>query len=167
MNLTVHDLTVVSFTRTLTAMQGWLDKAEAHAKARNYDVNTLLQARLAPDMFPLVRQFLMAADHAKNGATRLTQKDPPRFEDTETTVADVRARLKKTVDLLATITPEALAGAENRDVSYPTQKGPKTLDGGTYLRTMVMPNFFFHATTAYNILRHNGVDVGKGDFLGA
>ncbi|TKC99224.1 DUF1993 domain-containing protein [Polyangium fumosum] len=143
----------------------WLDKAQALAEQKKFDVNVLLGARLAPDQYPLVRQFQAISDGAKFTAARLAGVTPPVFEDNEKTVEEVRARLDKTIAWLKTLEPAQFEGAEARTIVLPFAPG-KGLKGLDFLVKMALPNFYFHATTAYAILRHNGVDVGKLDFIG-
>jgi len=164
MNLYEH--TVPQFIRTLGQVHGWLDKAAAHATSKKFDVDTLVHARLAPDMFPLVRQIQSVSDTAKATAARLSGTQAPSFPDDEKTVADLRARLDKTIAYLKTLAPEQFAGAEERTITLSFLPG-KGIKGCDYLVGFALPNFYFHATTAYDILRHNGVEVGKMDFLGA
>lgn len=164
--MNLYDHTVPQLTRTLKQVHTWLDKAEAHATAKKFDVNTLLTARLAPDMFPLARQVQSISDNAKGTAARLAGVAIPSFPDEEKTVAELRARLDKTVAFLETLKREQFDGAEARVVTLPWMQG-KGFKGLDYLVGFALPNFYFHATAAYTILRHNGVDVGKMDFLGA
>jgi len=149
----------------LRTIDAWLDKASEHAKAKGYDVNLLLQSRLAPDMFPLVRQFQSACDHAKFAAARTAGKDPPRHPDTEQTIDEVRARVASVTTYLDGFTAKDFEGADARRVSMPRWEG-KSMSGTDYLIEYALPNFFFHLTTAYAILRHNGVDLGKRDYIG-
>ena len=156
---------VLEMKKLLGQVNVWLDKAEAHAAARGYDPAVLLQARLAPDMFPLVRQFQGACDSAKFAAAFTTGKEPPSHADTEQTIPEIRARVNTVVDYLGTFAPADLEGIESREVKRPRWEG-KSMRATDYLLEQGMPNFFFHLTTAYAILRHNGVDVGKRDYLG-
>lgn len=163
--MTPYDLTVPQFIRILGQVHRWLDKAQALAEQKKFDVNVLLSARLSPDQYPLTRQIQMVSDGAKLATARLSGVEPPVFEDTEKTMEELRARIDKTIAWLKTIKPEQLQGAEGRTITLPFVQG-KGLTGSDYLTTMVLPNFYFHAVTTYAILRHNGVDVGKLDFLG-
>ncbi len=156
---------VREMAKLLGNMNGWLDKAEANAGAKGYDPNTLLQARLAPDMFPLVRQFQNACDTAKFAAAFTTGKEPPSHPDTEQTFPEVRARIASVIDYLGTFTAADFEGIETREVKRPRWEG-KSMRASDYLIEQAMPNFFFHLTTAYAILRHNGVELGKRDYLG-
>jgi hypothetical protein len=163
MNLYHHS--VPQFIRIIGQVQRWLDKAEAHAAAKKFEPSTLLTARLAPDMFPLARQIQSISDIAKGNAARLAGVAPPSFPDDEKTLAELRARLDKTVAWLETLKPEQFEGAEERTVTLAWMPG-KGIKGCDFLIGFGLPNFYFHATTAYAILRHNGVDVGKMDYLG-
>lgn len=166
MSLTMHDISVPVFTRTLKALDTILGKTEAHAEARRIEPAVFLQARLAPDMFPLLRQVQLASDFAKGGAGRLAQGEPPRIPDEEKTFADLHGRIAKTLDYIGSLDPHAYVGAESREVTITIAGQPRSFDGRTYLLHNVLPNFFFHCVTAYDILRHNGVELGKRDFIG-
>jgi len=157
--------TLLEMKKLLGNMNDWLDKAESHAAARKYEPSTLLQARLAPDMFPLVRQFQNACDNAKFAAAFTTGKEPPSHPDTEQTFAEVRARIATVIDYLGTFTAKDFEGTDGRKVSRPRWEG-KSLSGTDYFLEQAMPNFFFHLTMAYAILRHNGVELGKRDYIG-
>ena len=161
----MHHLIVLEMKKLLGQINSWLDKAAAHATAKKYDVNTLLQARLAPDQFPLVRQFQAVCDQAKYAVGRTTGKDIPSHPDTEQTVDEIRARVASTIAYLDTFTKNDFESLASRTVTTPRWEG-KSMTATDYLVEHAMPNFFFHLTTAYAILRHNGVDVGKRDFLG-
>ncbi len=157
---------IPDFIRTLNALSGILEKGVASARVRKIDPLVLTGARLAPDMFPLTKQVQIACDASKLGFARLSGIEAPKFADTETTFEELQARIAKTIDFLHTVTAESLAGAEDKVVSFPA--GPERvlkLKGRDFLYQWVMPNLYFHTTTAYNILRHNGVDVGKMDYL--
>lgn len=154
-----------TFTRMLKNLAAMLKKAEAHAKARNFDVTTLLNDRLAPDMFTLMRQVQIATDHAKGAMARLANQVPEAIEDKEVTLADLQARIAKVIGIVESFKPEQLEGAENREVSIKIPGSELKFDGQTYLHSWALPNFYFHVTMAYAILRHNGVDLGKKDFL--
>ena len=150
----------------LNALSGVLDKAAAFTTAKKVDPAVLLGWRLAPDMFALARQVQVACDQAKNGAARLAGAEPPKFEDNETTVAELKARIAKTLDFINGIPAAKYTGSEDRDITVVTRRGDLKFKGLDYLRDFVLPNLYFHATSAYAILRHNGVELGKGDFLG-
>jgi len=167
MKITVQAVTADVFTHSLTSLSSLLEKGLAHATAKKFDPSVLVNARLAPDMFPLSRQVQIACDVAKNGTARLAGLEPPRFEDNEKTLEELRARIARTIDYIKGVPVSAFEGAEDRDIRVPA--GPeKFLDfkGLAFVQRWVIPNVFFHITTAYAILRHNGVDVGKRDFLG-
>jgi hypothetical protein len=161
----MYDASVPTVTRALTNLIGVLEKAAAHAEAKKVDPAVLIGSRLYPDMFPLARQVQIAADIAKSGTARLAQAEAPKYEDTEATFAELIERARKTITWLETLKPEQFDDGA-RMVSFPVKNETKTMPGSRYLFTRVLPNVFFHCATAYNILRHNGVDIGKGDFLG-
>src|SRR5579863_9974520 len=166
MKATAHALSIDIFTSALTNLSGLLDKGATHAAARKFDPGVLVAARLAPDMFPLSRQVQIACDLAKNSAARLAGQEPPRFEDNEKTIDELRARIARTRDYLKSIPPSALEGSETRDIKVPAGERSFEFKGLAFIQHWAIPNVFFHVTTAYNILRHNGVDIGKRDFLG-
>ncbi|MEA2977244.1 MAG: uncharacterized protein QOF19_2764 [Alphaproteobacteria bacterium] len=152
----------------LNALSAVLDKAEAHATAKKIDPSVLLNSRLAPDMFALTRQVQIATDLAKNGASRLAGVEPPRYEDTETTIEQLKARLQKTVAHLKSLDTKQIDASADREITFPlgpTRKGQ--MQGTDYLNHFLLPNVYFHLTAAYAILRHCGVELGKEDFLGA
>jgi hypothetical protein len=162
----MYNISVPVFVRQLSALSAILDKAAAHAEAKKIDPAALLQARLYPDMYPLARQVQIASDFAKNCAGRLAGVELPKYEDNETSFPELKARLDKTLAFLKTLTPEQIDGSKDKTISF--KMGPRDVSfkGVDYLLNSAMPNFYFHATTAYAILRHNGVEVGKRDFLG-
>jgi len=152
----------------LKALAAVLDKAEADASAKKIDSSVLLNSRLYPDMFALTRQVQIASDQAKNGSARLAGVEAPRYEDNESTIDQLKARIAKTVAYLKTLDPKQIDASADREITFPlgpTNKG--RMKGDDYLNHFVLPNFYFHLTTAYAILRHCGVDIGKRDFLGA
>jgi hypothetical protein len=161
----LYEITVPQFIRTLGQVHRWLDKAQAYAEQKKFDANVLLGARLSPDQFPLTRQIQSISDQAKGVAARLAGQQPPVFEDNEKTLEELRARVDKTIAWLETLKPEQFEGAEARTITLPFVPG-KGIKGADYVLGLGLPNFYFHATTTYAILRHNGVDVGKMDFLG-
>lgn len=167
MNLSMYQASVPVFQKMLTNLKAILQKGEAYAAAKQVDPSTLLSSRLHPDMFPLTRQVQIAADAAKLGCARLSGVEAPKYEDNETTFAQLVERIDKTLTYLATLKPSDLDGREDRDISITA--GPRSLQfkGLVYLLNWALPNFYFHVTTTYAILRHNGVDVGKMDYLGA
>jgi uncharacterized protein len=161
-----HHVFILEIKKLLQGVEGWLDKAVMFAAAKKFDPNTLLQARLAPDMFPFVRQIQSACDSAKYAASRTAGKEPPSHPDTETTIDDLKKRVQTVVAYLDTFKESDFAGADERLVSLPRWEG-KSMTATNYLVQHAMPNFFFHLTTTYAILRHNGVELGKRDYLGA
>jgi uncharacterized protein len=168
MPLSLYQCSVPVYERSLNAFLAILDKAETHAKARKFDPTNYLSIRLAPDMFPLSRQVQTFCDHAKNASFRLAGLDAPKIADTETTFAELRARIETTLGLLKTIDAKAIDAGVDREVVVPI--GPNTkvkTEGANYLLHFAMPNFYFHLVSAYNILRSAGVEIGKRDFLGA
>jgi hypothetical protein len=166
MTLSMYQASIPPFIRALTNLADVLQKGADHCEARKIDPAVLVNARLFPDMFPLSKQVQIASDAAKGGAARLAQAQPPAFEDNETTFAQLIERAKKTIAYLETLKPEQIDGSEERTVSWQTRTATKTMQGQPYLLLHVLPNIHFHVTTAYNILRHNGVEIGKQDFLG-
>jgi hypothetical protein len=154
------------FAKTLQNFEKWMDKAEAHAKAKSFEVDVLAQARLAPDQFSFVRQVQSGCDQAKYTAAYLSGKPAPSHPDTEQTFAELRQRIQKCLSFLESVQAKDLAGAEDRKVAPPWLQG-RWLRGEDYLEQLAVPNFFFHATMAYAILRHNGVDLGKMDYIGS
>ena len=167
MTISMHSASAPIFTKMLTNMLTWFDKAEAHAAARKFDAANFLGLRLAPDMLPLTRQIQIASDAAKGAMARLAGQEVPKWEDNEASLADLRARVKKTIDYVMSFERGQIDGSEAREITIPTRSGdPLKFDGESYLKHFVLPNFFFHVTTAYALLRHAGVEVGKGDYLG-
>jgi uncharacterized protein len=160
-----YDLTVPQLAKMLRNLDRWLTAAGKHAEARKFDVDTLVHARLAPDQFDLRRQVQNACDHAKFICCRLAGRDVPSHADTETTFAQLHARIAAAVALVESFKPDDFAGASERKISLPRWEG-KWINGDEYLVQFGLPNFYFHITTAYAILRHNGVEVGKRDFIG-
>ena len=162
--MNLYDATVPIFTKLLNGVDKWLDKATAHADAKTFDVNSLAGARLAPDQYSFVRQIQAACEQVKYTVAPLTGKEPPNHPDTAKTLAELRQRIRTVLDYLATFTRDDFAGAEERPCSH-TWMGGKWLPGSAYLDHFALPNFYFHLVTAYDILRHNGVDVGKMDYI--
>jgi uncharacterized protein len=166
-HMSFYDATVPAFQQILGSLSGLLTKAEAHCKAKNIQPEVLLSARLYPDMLPLSRQIQLACDFAGKACARLTHIDVPSTPDTEKTFEELRQRLAKTSDYLKTFNPAQFEGADARDVTFPAgQDKTMTLKGQQFLGHVAFPNFYFHATVAHVILRHNGVEIGKRDFLG-
>ena len=162
----LHDITITQFTKMLQNLSQCLDKVAAYCSAKKVEPEVLLSTRLAPDQFHLLRQIQVACDTAKTGAARLTGKEAPAHQDDEVTLADAKARIEKVIAYLQTYAPKDFAGAEERRVSQPRWAG-KYLTGHEFAVQHMVPNFYFHVTTAYAILRANGVDLGKKDYLGA
>ena len=167
MNISMHAMSYDVFKRALSQLQYVMEKAVASAKARNFETGVLVNARLAPDMLPFARQVQLASDFAKNSMARLAGLDPPKFEDTETTMDELFARVKKTLDFIDSVPASALEGCETRDIKIALRDRTVEFKGLAFLQNWAIPNFFFHHVTAYNLLRHNGVDIGKRDFLGS
>ncbi len=167
MTLSMYAASAPVFVKMLKNARTWLDKTAAYAEQKKFDPSVLLQARLAPDQFSFARQLQVATDQAKGCTARLAGVDVPRYEDTETTIPELQARLDKTIAFIESIAKEKIEGSEGKEVVLPSPRGERKLIGEPYLLSYVLPNFYFHLTTAYAILRHNGVDVGKSDFLNA
>lgn len=166
MPISMSSASLPVFSSMLRNLSHLLDKAQACADAKKFDVSVLLQYRLAPDMLPFSRQVQMACDAAKNGTARLASLEAPKFEDFESTIPELKARIQKTLDYLATVSASALDGVEDKDITFPLgREATHTMKGEAYLTRWVLPNLFFHVTTAYDILRHNGVEIGKRDYL--
>ena len=161
----LYEVTIPQFSKMLLNLNVILDKAAKHAEAKKFEVDILLNSRLAPDQFNLIRQVQIACDTAKLAASRLTGKDAPVHEDNEKTLSDLRARIQQTVSYLNNFTAKDFEGAEEKRITQPRWEG-KYLLGFEFANQHALPNLYFHITTAYAILRHNGVDVGKKDYLG-
>jgi hypothetical protein len=166
MTISMHSIAAPTFQRILGNMLQWLDKAEAHAKARGFDPANYLGLRLAPDMLPLVRQVQIASDAAKGCMGRLAGAELPKWDDTEASLDDLRARIRKTMDFVGSFSAAQIDGSETRPITIKLRSGEVSFDGETYLRHFALANFYFHATTLYALLRHAGVELGKADFLG-
>ena len=162
--MNLYDATVPVFTKLLKNVEKWLDKAAAYADHKKFDAEVLMSQRLAPDQYPFVAQIQSACDQAKFACAKMTGKEPPSHPDNEKTIADVRQRIRTVVDYLGTFKREDFDKCEDRLCSH-TWMGGKSLRAGDYLDHLALPNFHFHLTTAYAILRHNGVDLGKMDYL--
>ncbi|MGB6452401.1 MAG: DUF1993 domain-containing protein [Steroidobacteraceae bacterium] len=167
MSISLYDVSIPIFTLSLTNLSAILDKAASHAEAKKIDPKVIPQARLIVDMLPLSAQIQIACDTAKGAAARLAGVEAPKHEDTEATLAELKARVAKTMDFIKTIKPEQLKGAETREIVLQFPHMTLKFNGINYLTNFVLPNFFFHVTMAYALLRKNGVDLGKRDFLGA
>jgi hypothetical protein len=166
MKLTMHQASAVRFAAMLRNLSAILDKAEAHVAARKIDPSALTAFRLYPDMFPLTRQVQIACDTAKGAVARLAGAEMPKHEDTEQSFAELKARVAKTLDFIGSVKAEKLEGADEREVTIRQRGQDVKMSGLQYLLAVAQPNFYFHVATAYNILRHNGVELGKRDFLG-
>jgi hypothetical protein len=166
MTISIYQTLIPTALHNLQNLSAILKKAEAHAEAKKIDQSTLLNLRLFPDMFPLVRQVQIACDSAKAGAARLAEIEIPSYEDVEKTFSDLQERIKKTSEFLQTIKPEQIDGKEELKISYTQHGKERNFVGLNYLLRWVLPNIFFHITTAYAILRSNGVELGKKDYLG-
>jgi hypothetical protein len=166
MNISMHQASSPRFINTLKNLSAILDKVQAHAEAKKIDPSVLTNARLFPDMFPLKRQVQIACDSAKGAVARLAGVDIPKHEDTEETLVELKARIAKTIEFVETIKPAQIEGSEERNIHL--KLGSREVDwrGMQYLLGFALPNFYFHAVTAYDILRHCGVDIGKRDFIG-
>jgi hypothetical protein len=158
--------TIRQFAKTLRQMDAWIEKATTHAKAKSFDPNVLVNARLAPDQYPLVRQVQASCDTAKFAAAYLAGKQAPAHPDTEQTIPEIRQRIQTCLAYVDTFKEADFTGADDRKIAPPWMQG-KWLRGADYMLELAIPNFYFHATTAYALLRHNGVDVGKMDFIGS
>ena len=166
MAFSMYTASVPVFQHMLRNLSHILDKGEANAQARKFDPSVLASFRLAPDMLPFTKQVQIACDAAKLAVSRIAGIDAPKFDDSETTFPELKARIQKTLDYLATVPADKLDGTEDRDITFPVgREATRTMKAQAYLTTWALPNFFFHVTTAYAILRHNGVDLGKPDYL--
>ena len=168
MTANLYQASVPAFLQMLKSLSSILTKTAAHAEAKKIDPSVYVNARLAPDMHPLVRQIQMVSDTAKGAAARLAGIEVPSMPDTEVTLAELQQRIAKTADFLNGLKPEQFEGSAERNVELNVGGGQKmTFKGATYLSHFALPNFYFHVTTAYDIVRHNGVEIGKRDFLGS
>jgi hypothetical protein len=166
MTISMYSASVPVFKNMLGNLGHFIDKAQARAEAKKYDPQALVDYRLAPDMLPFRRQVQIACDAAKNGLARLSGTEAPKFEDTETTFADLKERIRKTIDYLDSVPRDKIDGCEDKDITFPVGRdATRTMKGEAYLLNWALPNHFFHVTTAYAILRHNGVELGKSDYL--
>lgn len=166
MTMSMYQASVPVFSRMLTNLANCLAKAAKHCEEKKIDPNALLGARLYPDMFPLTKQVQIATDMAKGGVARLAGQEPPVYEDGEKTFADLAARIEKTIAFINGFTPAQIDGSEEKDITLKMRSGERKFKGQAYLQVFVQGNVYFHVTTAYALLRHNGVDVGKNDYLG-
>ncbi len=166
MQLSMYQASAPVFSKGLRALLGILKKADAHAVARGIEPAALLQARLYPDMLPFTRQIHLCTDFAKGAVARLAGSEPPSFQDVETTFPELIARVEKTIAAVGGFTAPQVDGSEDRDITLIRRGETSVVKGQAYLLEQAMPNFYFHLTTAFAILRHNGVEIGKKDFLG-
>ena len=167
MNISMHQASAQRFVHMLNSLSTLLDKAQAHAEAKKIDPLALTSFRLFPDMLPMTRQVQIACDTSKGAVARLAGAEIPKHEDTEQTIAELKARIAKTVAFIQTFKPAQVDGTEDKEVVLKIGGNDMKFTGAQYLLGFAYPNFYFHVTTAYNMLRHNGVEIGKRDFLGA
>ena len=166
MPISMHQASAPRFAHALKSLSAILSKAQAHCEAKKIDPLVMTGSRLYPDMFPLVRQVQIACDTAKGAVARLAGVEIPKHEDTEKTFDELKARIAMTLDFIATVKPAQVDGSEEKEIVIKTPSRELRFNGAQYLLAFAWPNFYFHAATAYNILRHNGVEIGKTDFLG-
>ena len=166
MSLSMYQAAVPLFLRALSNLQHVLKLGEKHAKEKGVEGSVLLQTRLIPDMLPLVKQIQIATDMAKNGTARLAGVDPLKFEDNETSFEELHARIERAIDYIKSFKPDQIDGSETLAITLKTRNGEQHFEGQAYLLHFVIPNLFFHCTTAYNILREAGTNIGKQDFIG-
>jgi hypothetical protein len=166
MTISMYQASAPRFANALKNLSAILDKASAHAEAKKIDPAVLLGSRLYPDMLPLLRQVQIASDNAKGAVARLAGVEVPKYEDTEETFADLKQRIAKTIDFVSSFKPAQIDGSEEKDITLKLGPREVTWKGMTYLLGFALPNFYFHVVTAYDILRHDGVEVGKRDFIG-
>jgi hypothetical protein len=167
MTFSMYSASAPVFKQVLNSLSAIIDKAEAHAVEKKIEPAALLQARLFPDMFAFVRQVQVAADFAKGACARLAGVEVPKYEDNEQSFADLKARIAKTVAFIDSVPQDGIEASAQRDITTGTGEKAKQWKGQTYLMHYALPHFFFHATTAYDILRHNGIEIGKKDFIGS
>jgi len=164
--ISMYQASIPTLIHTLSNLVSILQKGAAHAENKKFDPTVLINSRLYPDMLPFSRQIQIATDNAKGCAARLAGLEPPKYEDTEASFPELIARVQKTIDYLKTFKPEQIDGSEDKTISLPLRNNVMTFQGMPYLLNFVLPNVYFHVTTAYDILRHNGVELGKQDFIG-
>lgn len=167
MTISMHSASVPIFVRMLANLSTWLDKAAAHATEKKFEPTVYLSARLAPDMLPLTAQIQIACDTVKFCVARLASVEGPKFEDNEANLDDLKQRIARTIDYAQSVPAAQIDGSDSRPISVPRRGGAITMTGEAYLKHFALPNFFFHVTTTYALLRHNGVQLGKMDYLGA
>ncbi|GLQ51683.1 DUF1993 family protein [Dyella flava] len=166
MSISMYQVSIPVFVRALNNLHHVLKQGEAHAKAKSVEDSVMLQMRLIADMLPLVKQVQIATDLAKNGAARLAGVDPLKFEDNETSFDELYNRIERAIDYIKSFKPEQIDGSETRAITLKMRSGDVHFEGEAYLLHFVLPNLFFHCTTAYNILREAGANIGKQDFIG-
>lgn len=166
MAISMYQASIPQFTKMLTNLSNILKKGEAFADAKGLDGKVLAEGRLASDMFPLTKQVQIACDLVKNGMARIAGVEPPKFEDDEVSLADLQERIAKTITFANSLKPEQIDGTEEKEIKFSIKEWSFEFVGEQYLLTWVTPNFYFHVTTAYDILRHKGVEIGKMDYLG-
>ena len=162
----MYQASIPQFKKMLVNLTAILAKAEEHAAAKGLDGKVLVEERLFPDMFPLAKQVQIACDQVKLGVARLASVEAPKFDDTESTFAQLKERIAKTIAFMDSVKPEQIDGTEAKEIKFSIKEWSFEFVGEQYLLTWIIPNFYFHVTTAYNILRHNGVEIGKTDYLG-
>ena len=165
MAISMYRASVPVFLQMLPCLSALLDKAAQFAEAKKIDPSVLLNSRLAPDMFALTRQVQISTDFAKGAVERLAGQEPPKYEDNEASIADLKARIAKTIAFIKSVPQAQIDGSEERTISFPLGGETRTFQGENYLVNFALPNFYFHVTTAYAILRHNGVEIGKRDYM--
>ncbi|QWE15860.1 DUF1993 family protein [Polynucleobacter sp. AP-Nino-20-G2] len=166
MAISMYQASIPQLKKMLGNLSSLLTKAEEHVAAKGIDGAVLVEGRLFPDMFPLAKQVQIACDQVKNGMARLASIEAPKFDDNETTIAQLKERIAKTIAFVDTIKPEQVNGTEAKEIKFSVKEWSFEFVGEQYVLTWIIPNFYFHVTTAYNILRHNGVEIGKADYLG-
>ena len=166
MSISMYLASVPPIIRTLTNLRAMLEKAAAYAEAKKIDPSVLVNARLYPDMYPLARQVQITTDNAKGSVSRLAGVEPPKYDDTETTFAELMTRIDRTLELIRGFTPEQIDGSEDKEITLKIPNRTLTFKGLPYLLDFVIPTIYFHVSIAYAILRHNGVEIGKMDFIG-
>jgi len=167
MAISMYQASIPQLTKMLTNLSNILKKGEEFASAQNLDSKALVEGQLAPDMFPLTKQVQIACDQVKNGMARIAGVEPPKFEDDEASFADLQERIAKTIAFANSLKPAQIDGTEAKEIKFSIKEWNFEFVGEQYLLTWIIPNFYFHVTTAYDILRHKGVEVGKADYLGA
>lgn len=166
MKISMYSMSVETFLPMLATLSSIMNKGLKHAVEKKFEPSVLVNARLAPDMLPLSRQIQIACDMAKNGSSRLAGQEAPRFEDNETMMEELLARIARTIEHLKSIPASAIDGSEDRDIKIPMRDRTLEMKGLPFLKTWALPNFYFHVVMTYAILRHNGIEIGKRDFLG-